>query len=94
MYDVYVLYIWWSRPRACCGSGGAYAIYYQYDLLFFADTIWPLGMDLTAGKFLFLGDFVDRGSKGLEVLAYLFSYKICVPNKLLMIRGNHEVRKS
>ena len=31
------------------------------DLRFFCNSVWPLGMKLTAGKFLFLGDFVDRG---------------------------------
>lgn len=43
---------------------------------FFADNIWKLGMNLTAGKFLFLGDYVDRGLLGLECLAYLFSLKV------------------
>ena len=33
------------------------------DLHFFADNIWKLGMDLTAGQFLFLGDYVDRGGR-------------------------------
>ncbi len=46
------------------------------DLHFFADNIWKLGMNLTAGKFLFLGDYVDRGLLGLECLAYLFSLKV------------------
>lgn len=45
------------------------------DLNFFADNIWKLGMNLTAGKFLFLGDYVDRGMSGLECLAYLFALK-------------------
>ena len=31
------------------------------DLHFFSDNIWKMGMDLTAGQFLFLGDYVDRG---------------------------------
>ncbi|CAM9309797.1 unnamed protein product [Chrysoparadoxa australica] len=62
------------------------------DLHFFADNIWKLGMNLTAGKFLFLGDYVDRGLLGLECLAYLFSLKIENPDKLFMLRGNHELR--
>lgn len=38
--------------------------------------MWKLGMNVTAGKFLFLGDYVDRGMQGLECLAYLFSLKV------------------
>mmetsp|Transcript_10086 Transcript_10086/g.28720 ORF Transcript_10086/g.28720 Transcript_10086/m.28720 type:complete len:463 (+) Transcript_10086:246-1634(+) len=62
------------------------------DLHFFSDNIWRLGMSLTAGNFLFLGDYVDRGMSCLEVTAYLLAMKLQLPNKVFLLRGNHETR--
>ena len=62
------------------------------DLHFFSDNIWRLGMSLTAGNFLFLGDYVDRGMSCLEVTAYLLAMKLQLPNKVYLLRGNHETR--
>ena len=62
------------------------------DLHFFSDNIWRLGMSLTAGNFLFLGDYVDRGMSCMEVVAYLLSMKLQNPHKVFLLRGNHETR--
>lgn len=62
------------------------------DLHFFSDNIWRLGMSLTAGNFLFLGDYVDRGMSCLECTAYLLAMKLQLPNKVFLLRGNHETR--
>lgn len=62
------------------------------DLHFFSDNIWRLGMSLTAGNFLFLGDYVDRGLNCLETVAYLFAMKQQLPSKVFLLRGNHETR--
>jgi len=62
------------------------------DLHFFSDNIWRLGMALTAGNFVFLGDYVDRGMSCLECVAYLLSMKLTLPHKVYLLRGNHETR--
>ncbi len=62
------------------------------DLHFFSDNVWNLGMSLTAGNFVFLGDYVDRGMSCLEVVAYLLAMKLMLPHKVFLLRGNHETR--
>lgn len=45
-----------------------------------------------APSFVFNGDFVDRGSHSLEVIGLLFAFKIILPEKVWLVRGNHEDR--
>eukprot|EP00759_Apiculatamorpha_spiralis_P021633 PhF_6_TR26297/c1_g1_i1/m.37720 len=41
-------------------------------------------------KFLFLGDYVDRGPQGLEVILLLMCLKVAYKNNVYFLRGNHE----
>ena len=61
-----------------------------YDMFYMLDQV--MKPERGVEKLVFLGDYVDRGMYGPEVMIYLCAMKIEKPHDVILLRGNHECR--
>ena len=60
-----------------------------WDLL----ELFKYGGELPETRYVFMGDFVDRGFNSVETFQLLMCLKVKYPGSITLLRGNHESRQ-
>ena len=55
--------------------------------------LFKKGGEIPDTSYVFIGDYVDRGSHSVETFEMLLCLKMKYPGKITLLRGNHESRQ-
>ncbi|GMR39528.1 hypothetical protein PMAYCL1PPCAC_09723, partial [Pristionchus mayeri] len=77
-------------PFGCQIVGDTHGQLYDLDRVFTGDDAnlkpgYERGM-----RYVFLGNYVDKGRQSIEVMTALFILKMFYPDQIFLLRGNHE----
>ena len=55
--------------------------------------MFKIGGNLPDTNYLFMGDYVDRGSHSVETFSLILALKVRYKDRITILRGNHENRE-